>query len=144
MGVLYTYNPAKVTLSIGDLTLDGYMDGVFFRCARDFDQYTKTTTTNGDTIINVVNMENGSITISLHDGTPANKDLDELSVPDADGNPKVVGFQMKDNSGGDTIKASKAWVRRPADDEKGGEASANEWIIDCHDLRYAREGLRTA
>ena len=140
----YPYHPNRVSLSLGDVIIDGYADGVFFRGARDNDDTTLVSGAQGDSIVVRIPKQQGTISVMIHAGTAVGAELDALADDGPDGKIQFKPFQMKDNNGSDLVSASKAWVKRRADIEKGGEPGTQEWIIAAHDYKVVHGGLELA
>lgn len=133
---LFNYDPLAVSVQIGDVILDGYIEGEFVSVARDQENFTKTMGGDGSTIRNKRHNANARVTVRIMDSTPINADLEGLAA-----SGEIVAFSMTDNNGGDSWSAAKAWLVSPADDAKGTEGGQNEWFVDLHQAKFARAGL---
>ena len=133
---LFQYDPLAVSVTIGTIILDGYIEGEFVTIARDQERHTKTVGGDGSTIRNKRHNNNARVTVRVMDSSPVNAQLEALAASGA-----IVAFAMTDNNGTDKWSASLAWMVSPADDAKGVEAGQNEWMVDLHQAKLVRGGL---
>jgi hypothetical protein len=120
-----TYDPEKVILSIGGISVSGFIDGDFF----------KTEGIDGETIRAMNLSKSGAIEISVMASSKANDAMTTLLPASQGGSPlPPVPITIKDLSGRSLASCSKAWLKTEPDLVFGMEISDNKWIFDCADL----------
>ena len=130
---LRTFDPSKVTLSMGGVNIGGFADGTFISAERSNDSYSKTVGADGDTTRVRSVDKSGEVTITLSQTSPSNKTLSDLARDDEEGKG-VAPLLVKDLSGDTLLEAAFAWVRKPANVTYAKEVETREWIIDTADL----------
>jgi len=141
---LRTFDPSKVTVSVGGVNIGGFADGTFISAERTTESFTKTAGADGD-ITRVRSVDkSGEITITLAQTSPSNKTLSDFVRDDENEGKGVVALLIKDTSGDTVLEAAFAWVRMPPPVAFGKEIETREWIIDCADLKMDIQGNNAA
>ena len=128
---LGTYDPSKVTITLGTYTVTGFADGTFIKAAMtDAEIYKLHVGAHGESARTKNLNKTGKITLTLKQTSPSNKILDAMK---ASGIP--VPVMMKDSSDSTFVAAAaNAWVSKDPDTERAAEESKIEWEITCDEL----------
>jgi hypothetical protein len=130
-----TYDPEKVILSIGGISVSGFIDGDFITARHDTPRFFKTEGIDGETIRAMNLSKSGTIEVSVMASSKANDAMTTLLPASQGGTPlPPVPITIKDLSGRSLASCSKAWLRTEPDLVFGMEISDNKWIFDCADL----------
>lgn len=133
-GLPLTYDPRKVTTTLGGETVYGYSEGSLISISKA-DQVT--TTTRGvdgkDLTININPMSDGTATLTLQHTSPFNKYLYTWAEAYKLGRTELyfVPFEMNDPSG--AYIATYAWLESVPDYALGQETGELSWVIHLQD-----------
>lgn len=135
-----TYNASEVQVVIGTRALRGKSEGTFVKVARDEDSFTKKVGADGEVSRAATSNKSGTIEVTLDQTSEDNAYLQNLSNVDENTKNGIVPAKIIDKSGTYAAGAAEAWVRKPADAEKGRDVKERTWIIDCAVLDIAGGG----
>lgn len=140
MGLVKTFNPKDVVISLGGIPLSGYADGEFANIEATSDDFQMSTGADGDTSRVKLNDASGTLTLTLAMTSPSNDILSGFRSLDVRTGQGVVPLILKDLSGRTTLFSANAWVRRPPTTGFGKEISTREWTIDLADMNLVVGG----
>lgn len=146
MGVMHSYDPGQVILTLGvsPTPISGYAQGSFIEVDRDANAFTKYTGSDGEVTRVRSRNRSGSIKVILQQGSQSNDYLTSLAELDELSGEGMVPCTLTDMSGGPvkTLAASPyAWIRKKAKSDFPGENSAvREWVIDLGPMAYVVGG----
>lgn len=130
-----TYDPEKVILTIGGVTVSGFVDGDFITAKHDDVRFFKINGVDGE-VTRAMNLsKGGTIEVNLMASSAANDNFTAL-LPAAQGGSPLppIPITLKDLSGRSLASCSKAWLKTEPDLVFGKEITDNKWIFDCADL----------
>ena len=135
------YNAKDVTVTIGGRLITGFGEDAMVAIARDNDSFEDKIGVDGNVSVSHSNDKRGNITLTLMDTSADNSYLSGL----LNGSERARTLQtfavtVLDNKTGDIYECPIAWVKRPADSEKGREVSEKEWMIRCENLTMIEGG----
>lgn len=136
-----TYDPKKVILTVGGAPISGYADGTFIKASRLNDTFTSVAGADGEVSRSKSNDKRGEIVITLIQTSLANDILSGIAQIDERTGLGVVPVILKDLSGLTTLFTGSAWVKKPADFERGKEIANTEWTLECADLDIFNGGV---
>jgi hypothetical protein len=128
---LGTYDPEKVSVIIGGLTMSGFADGDFVKIApQDADLYKIHVGAHGEMARTKNSNKVGFVTFTLKATSPSNKILDAMK-----NSPTPVPVMVKDSSDSAFIaSAANGWVNKQPEVSRGSEEAKIEWVIACDEL----------
>ena len=128
-----SYSPLLVNLFVTGVAITGYADGTFIEAKRDKKVYTKKVGAHGDITRTRSADKSGTITIHLHQSSPANDALSALVIADelAQAGTIVFPVMIKDLSGTTLISAPDAWIEGYADAMFAEEVGNRAWVFHC-------------
>lgn len=130
-----SYDPAKIVIVFGDVSVHGFTDGDFVTAKYDGPQYFKILGIDGEVCRSRNPSKAGSVEITLLSSSPANDELsDILQNIQINGDTIAVPMSINDLSGRSLLTASKSWIKESPDLVFGKEISDRKWVIDCADL----------
>jgi hypothetical protein len=132
--MLRTYDPKKVSLSVGGVPLSGYADGSFISVEMSNDAWSKSVGADGQTTRAKSNDKSGTITVTFAQSSASNDYLSSLALLDEKVNLGVRPAHLADVNGTTILMAPFAWVRKLPSSEFSKEVSNREWALDCADL----------
>jgi hypothetical protein len=131
------------TLAVGAFIINsGFADGEWFTLAMESDAFLFVVGTDGETTSSKSNNRNGIATIKLMQSSSMNIFLSGLHSTDlyAPNGAGVVGFLLKDRSGGTTVFSPAARIIKAPDISLDRTATAREWQIYLSDIQRTDGG----
>lgn len=125
-----TYDPARVTMSIGGVPVSGYAEGTFINVTRDGDAFTKKRGSAGDVERTNTNVFDFSIELTLMQTASFNAVLSAMLNTDQVTNGGVTNILIKDLNGTTLMDFPQAWIRKDADGSFGNDTTARTWTFD--------------
>ncbi len=126
-----TYDPDRVRLNAGALSITGFADGTFIKVTRTQPKnFTKKAGAHGTVARNKTTDRTGIIEFVLQKESPVNAQLQNLANSDASFPSSVIdGSSQKELS-----VASDSWIEEPPQPEYPVEDPTRTWMIGCADL----------
>lgn len=136
-----TYDPQKVTVVVGNLTLIGYAD-TFVKAYRNEEIFTYVPSADGHgTRVRNAN-RSGRIEVTLKGSSPSNDALQTLAIQDELNGTGVKPVLVKDGSGTALAQGQNAWIIKIPDLERAKELGDVTWIIET-DILAPKQGGTT-
>lgn len=133
-----TYDPSKVIVTIGGVSLHGFTDGDFFTAEYDEDRYTKIKGVDGEVGRIRTVSTSGKIEFVLSSASQANYELNRFN-PDY-GYIGVAPISINDLSGNTVIVAESSWLKTSPPITKGKEVGEYKWVFDCAQMQIVVGG----
>ena len=137
---IQTYDPQKVSLSLGDITIVQYSTGTFIKASRNEDAFTLTVSADGTGARTRNANRSGRFEFTLLGSSPSNDDLQALAVADEQDGSGVRAAMVKDGSGTAVARAANAWVVKVPDLERAKELGEVTWIVETDLLNLTQGG----
>lgn len=131
-----TYDPGRVSVSIGGANISGFADGEFINITQDNDSFSKVSGSDGIVSRSKSNDKTGTLVLTLAQTSPSNDILTGFLTVDELTNEGIVPIIVKDNTGRTIVFTANGWVRKPSDVAFGKEISNREWTIDLADVSF--------
>lgn len=132
MSEITSYDPSKVTASLGGLDLlSGTGDGDFITVEPASEQWVTKVGADGSVIRTKVLDKRANVKVILLPTSTRNATLQALYASGLAG-----PFSLRDLNGSVLVEATKAWVRKPPTAGRGKEAGMAEWEIECADAEF--------
>lgn len=135
-----TYDPQKVIISVGDVTVTGFAKGTFVKVSREEDGFSKVVGADGQVSRTRNANRSGSIEITLKASAASNDLLSAYAAADELAGTGVKPVQIKDGSGTTVCSAANAWIKKIPDVERGKEETEVTWALDCDVLNISVGG----
>lgn len=124
-----TYNPKKVTVSLGNHIAKGFADDTFIAIDPSGDGITKKVGCDGEIVRSVSPDDSYVVKVSLLQTSPTTAYLEERLAADRETGNGLFPILIKDLSGTLVFSSDAAWVVRSASRGFGREAINREWEI---------------
>jgi Protein of unknown function (DUF3277) len=125
--MLKKYNPKKITGGWNNVQFLGFMDGTFVDAEYAEDQVTTHVGSGGDVSVILNANQLATVTITLIQGSPTNKQLSNL-VPSAKRNVVPTGaFKITDLNGNTVISGNNAFISKTAKVEFAKNLTGRQW-----------------
>jgi hypothetical protein len=128
-GKIATYNPKKVTVSLGNHIANGFADDSFITIDPNGDGVTKKVGCDGEIIRSVSPDDTYVIKLTLLQSSETNSWLQNRYDADVSNGSGMFSILIKDLSGSTVFSASQAWPAKPASRQFGKESNNREWEI---------------
>lgn len=128
--VVRTYDPKKVIITFGALTLSGYADGTFISIERSGAMFEKKKGADGSVDRINKNSFDFSVTLTIKQTSPANLALQAIATADQMSNKGVLPLIVKDLAGNSLFTAPQAWISEDPKDEFSDSLSNREWKFE--------------
>lgn len=147
-----TYDPTKVTVTVGSYKLSGFSEGSLVKCERNQDSFKLTVGGDGHQIRSKSPDRSGKITVTLLQSSASNEFLSSLAVMDETGtadpvtapapapNGGIQSVTVKDLNGNTVWSSPEAWVMKPPSASFEKEAKDREWVLECGVLAFQERG----
>lgn len=129
MGKITTYNPKKVTISLGNHIVTGFADDSFVTIDPNGDGVTKKVGCDGEIVRSVSPDDTYIVKLSVLQTSPTNAWLQRMFAADVENGTGMFPILVKDLSGSTVFKAAQAWPAKPASRGFGKESSNREWEL---------------
>lgn len=129
MGEIKTYNPKKVTVTLGSHLASGLADDSFITIEPAGDGVTYKYGCDGEIIRSITPDDTYTIKISVLQYSETNKFLQQKYAADQSDASGMFSVLIKDLRGGQKFSAAYAWVTKPASKGYGKESNNREWEI---------------
>ncbi len=130
------YDPSRVHLHVGTITITGFSDGTMVEVERDEAAFTKKTGAQGDTARVLNRNRGGKFKFNLLQGAPCNALLAALARADEEDGTGVVPVQLTDMNGLTIISSTISWIEKMPKTDFSDDENGREWTIDCAELDY--------
>lgn len=128
--VVRTYDPKKVIITFGALTLSGYADGTFVAIERSGAMFEKKKGADGGVDRVNKNSFDFSVTLTIKQTSPSNLALQAIATADQLSNEGVLPLIIKDLAGNSLFTAPQAWISEDPKDEFSDSLSNREWKFE--------------
>lgn len=132
--MFFPYDPGLVVVTFKGIELTGFSEGTMVNVERDEDGFSKKTGAQGDTARVRNRNRNGSATVNLMQGSPANTLLSEIALADEVSGFGYGEFMVKDLNGATLCHAPVAWIRKIAGVALAADSENREWVFDMWNL----------
>ena len=129
MGKIATYNPKKVTISLGNHIVTGFADESFVSIDPNGDGVTKKVGCDGEIVRSISPDDTYIVKLSVLQTSPTNAWLQRMFAADVENGTGMFPILVKDLSGSTVFKAAQAWPAKPASRGFGKESSNREWEL---------------
>jgi len=139
-----TYDPKKVIVVFGGVSITGYADGTFVSVAPATERFSKVVGADGEVARARSNDNTHEVTITLMQTSASNDDLADISGQDRDSNSGVRSLTIKDISGKTLMFWPEAWIRQTPNVEFAKTAGERGWVFDTGQITTEDLGGVTA
>jgi len=130
VAVVYSFDPASVSLVVGGVLLSGFADDAHITVQRDEDGYTKKVGISGE-VARLKNLNrSGRITVRLMASSSSNDELSLLAALDEAQGVGAVPVLCRDRSGRSVFATSFAWVKKYPAAGWTKDVPTWEWTLD--------------
>jgi hypothetical protein len=129
MGKITTYNPKKVTVSLGNHIVSGYADDSFITIDPNGDGVTKKVGCDGEIVRSISPDDTYVVKLSVLQTSKTNAWLQKKFAADVKNGSGMFSILIKDLSGSTVFKAAQAWPAKPASRGFGKESNNREWEL---------------
>lgn len=133
-----TYDPAKVSVSVGGLLLTGFEPGTFITIVRTVNNFDYSVGPDGvDGIRTKRNDRSALLTLTLRQASVSNLPLSNMAAQDevtADAVYPISISDLADPDGNTVYEAGKCWVEKPADVNYAETPQGRAWQLRIADL----------
>ncbi len=138
---LGTYDPTKVNISFGGVTVDGFAEGTFIKATRNNDAWAWKGSNSGGGGRSRNPDKSGRLEFTLHAQSPSNGYLTQIARLDELTGTGVRSCAVKDRTSfTSNCFAGKAWIEKIPDFERGREIGEVTWILECDELDIYHDG----
>lgn len=131
-----TYNPKKITLSLGNHIASGFADDSFIAIEPAGDGNSYVVGADGEVVISVDPSSVYTVKLALLQRSKSNKYLNTMYEKMKSGGNGLFNVNLKDLIGKDKFTGSKAFVTKPASKGYGKAATNREWEIVVVDGKH--------
>ena len=124
-----TYNPKKVTCSLGSHMVRGYAEDGFIAINPNGDGITKKVGCDGEIVRSASPDDTFVVQLVLLQNSETNGFLERKAAADRENGSGMFPILIKDMSGSVVFQAAQAWVVRSATRAYGRESGNREWEI---------------
>ncbi len=128
MGVT-TYNPKKITCSLGTHIVSGYADDSFITIEPEGDGTTHVVGCDGEVARSIDPSSTYLVKLALLQGSATNSFLQSMYDKDKKDGTGTFAVNIKDLLGKDKFSGAVAWVSKPASWARGKAQTNREWEI---------------
>lgn len=129
MGNITTYNPKKVTCSLGTHIVSGYADDSFITVEPAGDGTSYVVGADGEIARSIDPSSVYTLKLSLLQASATNKYLQEMYGKDKSDGTGTFSVTIKDIIGNEEFSGATAWVSKPASWARGKAQGNREWEI---------------
>ena len=126
-----TYNPKKITVSIGNHIVSGFADDSFISIEYNGDGVQDNTGADGEVVRSIDPSMSYTIKLSVQQNSRTNAFLNKMFKKDQQSGGGDFPVNIKDLLGKEQFKASVAWATKPANWGRGKSQTNREWEIKC-------------
>jgi hypothetical protein len=134
------YDPSQVKVAFKGTRIVGFQDGTFLDAEREEQGFTKHTGSFGDVTRTRNLNRTGKVTLTLMAQSPVNDLLQAIATSDEQFGDGVGTLHIRDLNGNMLCHASLAWIQKMPKVERGKEAGATVWVLECADLEINAGG----
>lgn len=128
-GNVKTYNPKKISISLGSHIVTAYADDSFVSVEPNGDGITKKVGCDGEIVRSVSPDDTYVVKLSVLQTSPTNKWLQDKFNADVKSGNGIFPILIKDLTGTMKFSATQAWVAKSVARGYGKESSNREWEI---------------
>lgn len=125
-----TYDPKKVSSTLGGIILEGFMDGTFITITPSGPGFEKLQGADGGVDRVNKNANHYTITFTLKQTSPVNDALSAVFNADKLNNLGKLPYTIKDLHGNSKFFAEQAWIAAEPTAENSDVISGREWTVD--------------
>jgi len=125
-----TYNPKKVSISLGNHTVTGFLKGTFLTISRNSDAFSVEPGSDGEVARVASADESGTYVLAVMQTSATNDFLSDKLAADIASNVDTFPVLVKDLSGSTISQAAEAWVKKAADVVFSDGIEGREWTIE--------------
>lgn len=129
MARMTTYNPRKVTVSLGNHIVTGLADDSFISIEHAGDGTSHVTGADGETIRSIDPSKIKTIKLSLLQNSRTNEYLEKMYDKDVNDGTGTFPITINDLLGKEKFTSGIAWVSKPAAWARGKSAGNREWEL---------------
>ena len=128
-GVIKTYNPKEVTITLGAHLVTGYAEDSFVTIDPNGDGITKKVGCDGEIVRSISPDDTYIVKLTLLQTSDSSAWLEEQLARDRETGDAMFAIMIKDLKGGMVFSADSAWPSKGASRQYGKEAGDREWEI---------------
>jgi hypothetical protein len=126
-----SYDPKKVIVNYGGITLSGFEDGTFVEVKPSSDTWTRKVGADGEVVRVRSNDDTSEVTVTLQQVSPSNDYLSGIRIADATtGLGGVLPLSIVDLSGTTVMFFPQAWIKKMPDVSRAKDAGNTQWVFD--------------
>lgn len=129
MPQIKTYNPKKITISLGNHIVSGFADDSFVSIDPNGDGVTKKVGCDGEIVRSINPDDTYIIKLSVLQTSDTNSFLQSKYAADMKNGSGMFPILIKDLQGSIQFSAAQAWAAKPASRGFGKESANREWEI---------------
>lgn len=129
IGIVTTYDPKKVILTVGGTPISGYTDGTFLQVTPNSPTFTRSVGADGEVVRSKSNDNTHTITITLQQSSISNDYLSILADADKKTNRGMVPVNIKDANGTSQAFWPQCWVESDPDWNYDKEHQERSWVL---------------
>jgi hypothetical protein len=133
-GLLKTYDPTLVAVSIGAITLQGLVDGEFIKLARVEDAVLPRVGADGEIARAINRNKLAELTVTIMHTSLTNDQLSLLAKTDELTGKGLGSFFLKDFNGNTLASALYCWVKKRPEMGYGKEIADRVWVFNLGPL----------
>lgn len=131
MSQVYTYNPEKVIIALGNHVMTGYADDSFVNVEPSGDGTTMKTGCDGSVNRSISPVKAYTIKLALQQNSPTNSFLMRMYETDQSEGTGMFPIIIKDLMGNEQFSTDQAWITKTAPWGRGKESTNREWELAC-------------
>lgn len=139
MGVK-TYDPERVVLTFGSITVKGFGPDTFVKAARTEATFTTQVGCGGDVARTRNQNKTGTVEITLMATSQSNDQLTAVALLDEQNGSGIGAFQVKDLNSLTLCSGENAWIEKWPDMERAKETGVATWVLAIEKLNMAIGG----
>lgn len=135
-----TYDPERVVVTFGSLTIKGFGPDTFVKATRLEDTFTTQTGCGGDVARSRNQNKTGEVELTLMATSDSNNALSAVAKLDEDSGTGIGPFMVKDLNSLTLCSGENAWVKKWPDMERAKESGVATWILSVEKLNMTIGG----
>lgn len=139
MSKMYTYNPRKVTVTLGGIhNVSGYSDDSFVSIEPQSSGVAHNIGADGEVVRSIDPNDLYVLKLKLQQTSATNQWLQNQYDKDMQTGRGTFSALIKDLLGGEQFSAGYCWVAKPAKWERGKNQKEREWQITCFGAKFKK------
>src|SRR5690242_10588032 len=136
-----TYDPTKVTMQLGSITVIGFVDGTFVKVYRNEELWSLKVSADGHGARTRNANRSGRAEFTLKQTSPSNDQLQAQAIVDELSGGGVASLFIKDSSSlAARAQGANAWIIKIPDFERAKEEGEVTWVIETDFLDLVQSG----